>query len=96
MSFRPFQNITEFDGQDGCGGSDSWNIIDVDLPENETQNPGVVLTSLKPWTLYAIFVKAITLSVENKYRQYLSAKSDVMYIRTKASGNEFLLDSALL
>ncbi|XP_057186906.1 insulin-like growth factor 1b receptor [Triplophysa rosa] len=89
---EPLQNITEFDGQDGCGGSDSWNIIDVDLPENENQKPGIVLSSLKPWTLYAIFVKAITLSVENKYRQYLSAKSDVKYIRTKASAPSMPLD----
>lgn len=91
-SLRPFQNITEFDGQDGCG-SDSWNMVDVDLPEDQTQNPGVTLSMLKPWTQYAIFVKAVTLVVEDrdKDRQHLGAKSEVVYVWTKPSGNE--LDS---
>ncbi|TRY86714.1 hypothetical protein DNTS_031468 [Danionella cerebrum] len=84
----PFQNITEFDGQDGCG-SDSWNMVDVDLPENQTLNPGVALSKLKPWTQYAIFVKAVTLVVEDrdrdKDRLHLGPKSEVVYIRTKPS-----------
>ncbi|RXN38562.1 insulin-like growth factor 1 receptor [Labeo rohita] len=91
----PFQNLTEFDGQDGCG-SDSWNMVDVDLSEDQTQNPGVTLSMLKPWTQYAIFVKAVTLVVEDrdrdKDRQRLGAKSEVVYIQTKPSGKE--LDSA--
>lgn len=91
FSLRPFQNLTEFDGQDGCG-SDSWNMVDVDLPEEQTQNPGVKLSMLKPWTQYAIFVKAVTLLVEDRDRdkdkQHLGAKSEVVYIRTKPSGNE--------
>uniref|UniRef100_A0A671SGP0 Tyrosine-protein kinase receptor n=1 Tax=Sinocyclocheilus anshuiensis TaxID=1608454 RepID=A0A671SGP0_9TELE len=63
----PFQNLTEFDGQDGCG-SDSWDMVDVDLQEDQTQDPGVTLTMLKPWTQYAIFVKAVTLVVEDRDR----------------------------
>ncbi|XP_067089984.1 insulin-like growth factor 1a receptor [Osmerus mordax] len=78
----PFQNITEFDGQDGCG-SDSWNMVDVDLPEDKNSDPGVLLSPLKPWTQYAIFVKAITLQVDDKH--ILGAKSDVVYIRTSPS-----------
>lgn len=96
FSLRPFQNLTEFDGQDGCG-SDSWNMVDVDLPEEQTQNPGVKLSMLKPWTQYAIFVKAVTLLVEDRDRdrekQHLGAKSEVVYIRTKPSGNELDLIS---
>ncbi|XP_051560277.1 insulin-like growth factor 1 receptor [Myxocyprinus asiaticus] len=87
----PFQNITEFDGQDGCG-SDSWNMVDVDLPEDRTQNPGVLLSLLKPWTQYAIFVKAVTLVVEDKHRQHLGAKSEVVYIRTKPSAPSMPVD----
>ncbi|XP_055031815.2 insulin-like growth factor 1b receptor isoform X1 [Misgurnus anguillicaudatus] len=87
----PFQNITEFDGQQGCG-TDSWNMIDVDLPENETQNPSVRLSSLKPWTQFGIFIKAVTLGVEHKYRHELSAKSELVYIRTKASAPTMPLD----
>ncbi|XP_052002563.1 insulin-like growth factor 1b receptor [Xyrauchen texanus] len=87
----PFQNITEFDGQDGCG-SDSWNMVDVDLPEDQTQNPGVLLSYLKPWTQYAIFVKAVTLVVEDKDRHHLGAKSEVVYIWTKPSAPSMPVD----
>ncbi|XP_052416335.1 insulin-like growth factor 1 receptor isoform X2 [Carassius gibelio] len=91
----PFQNLTEFDGQDGCG-SDSWNMVDVDLQEDKTQNPSVTLTMLKPWTQYAIFVKAVTLVVEDrdrdKDRQRLGAKSEVVYIWTKPSAPSMPVD----
>ncbi|KAI4903573.1 hypothetical protein NFI96_032910, partial [Prochilodus magdalenae] len=80
----PFQNITEFDGQDGCG-SNSWMTVDVDLPQDENKNPGVHLSGLKPWTQHAIFVKAVTLVVEDKDRHILGAKSELVYVRTKPS-----------
>ncbi|KAI4791264.1 hypothetical protein KUCAC02_034110, partial [Chaenocephalus aceratus] len=79
---RPFQNITEFEGQDGCG-SNSWNMVDVELRPDKDSDPGVLLAALKPWTQYAVFVKAITLKVDDKH---LSAKSKVVYIRTSPSG----------
>ncbi|XP_042351337.1 insulin-like growth factor 1a receptor isoform X2 [Plectropomus leopardus] len=78
----PFQNITEFDGQDGCG-SNSWHMVDVDLPQDKIIDPKVTLQHLKPWTQYAIFVKAITLQVEDKH--ITGAKSDIIYIRTRPS-----------
>lgn len=89
---RPFQNITEFDGQDGCG-SNSWNMVDVELPKEKDVDPGVLLSPLKPWTQYAIFVKAITLVVD--YKHIFGAKSEVIYIWTKPSGNVHLLEEAL-
>uniref|UniRef100_A0A8C9VLL2 Tyrosine-protein kinase receptor n=1 Tax=Scleropages formosus TaxID=113540 RepID=A0A8C9VLL2_SCLFO len=85
----PFQNITEFDGQDGCG-SNSWNMVDVELPANKDSNPGAMLSSLKPWTQYAIFVKAVTLVVDD--RHILGAKSKVVYIRTSPSEPSMPLD----
>ncbi|KAG7468187.1 hypothetical protein MATL_G00140190 [Megalops atlanticus] len=85
----PFQNITEFDGQDGCG-SNSWNMVDVDLPQDKDMDPGVLLSPLKPWTQYAIFVKAITLVVEDNHM--LGAKSEVVYIRTNPSEPSMPLD----
>ncbi|XP_034540942.1 insulin-like growth factor 1a receptor [Notolabrus celidotus] len=78
----PFQNITEFDGQDGCG-SNSWHMVDVDLPQEKNSDPKVTLPHLKPWTQYAIFVKAITLQVEDKH--IAGAKSEIVYIRTRPS-----------
>ncbi|XP_056317041.1 insulin-like growth factor 1b receptor [Danio aesculapii] len=91
----PFQNITEFDGQDSCG-SDSWNMVDVDLPDEKILNPEVVLSALKPWTQYAIFVKAVTLIVEDrdrdKDRLHLGPQSEVVYIRTKPSAPSMPVD----
>ncbi|XP_026031808.1 insulin-like growth factor 1a receptor [Astatotilapia calliptera] len=78
----PFQNITEFDGQDGCG-SNSWHMVDVDLPKDNNNDPNVRLQHLKPWTQYAIFVKAITLQESDK--DATGAKSDIIYIRTHPS-----------
>ncbi|XP_004539804.1 insulin-like growth factor 1b receptor [Maylandia zebra] len=78
----PYQNITEFEGQDGCG-SNSWNMVDVELRPDKESDPGVLLSNLKPWTQYAIFVKAITLTVEDRHMP--GAKSKVVYIRTSPS-----------
>ncbi|CAL8355601.1 unnamed protein product [Lota lota] len=78
----PHQNITEFDGQDGCG-SNSWNMVDVDLPQDKTADPQVQLKHLKPWTQYAVFVRAITLQRDDKH--IMGAKSEVVYIRTSPS-----------
>ncbi|XP_043934319.1 insulin-like growth factor 1 receptor [Protopterus annectens] len=78
-----FKNVTEFDGQDACG-SNSWNMVDVDLPPNKDQDPGILLQGLKPWTLYAIFVKAITLTMMDD-GNIEGAKSEIIYIRTNAS-----------
>uniref|UniRef100_A0A8C5D3M6 Tyrosine-protein kinase receptor n=1 Tax=Gouania willdenowi TaxID=441366 RepID=A0A8C5D3M6_GOUWI len=85
----PFQNITEFEGQDGCG-SNSWNMVDVELRPDKDSDPGVLLAGLKPWTQYAIFVKAITLMVEDKHMP--GAKSKVVYIRTSPSAPSMPLD----
>lgn len=88
LPYRPYQNITEFEGQDGCG-SNSWNMVDVELRPDKDSDPGVLLSNLKPWTQYAIFVKAITLMVEDKHMP--SAKSKVVYIRTSPSGKYHIM-----
>lgn len=88
LSFRPFKNVTEYDGQDACG-SNSWNMVDVDLPPNKEGEPGILLHGLKPWTQYAVYVKAVTLTmVENDHIR--GAKSEILYIRTNASGIQAL------
>ncbi|KAM4552957.1 insulin-like growth factor 1a receptor [Fundulus diaphanus] len=78
----PFQNITEFDGQDGCG-TNSWHMVDVELPQDKNNNPKFTLQNLKPWTQYAIYVKATTLQVKDEHIS--GAKSDIIYIRTRPS-----------
>ncbi|XP_054858143.1 insulin-like growth factor 1 receptor [Eublepharis macularius] len=86
----PFKNVTEYDGQDACG-SNSWNMVDIDLPPGKGENPGVLLQALKPWTQYAIYVKAVTLTMMENYNDD-GAKSDIVYIRTKAAVPSFPLD----
>nr|XP_047905299.1 insulin receptor-related protein [Anser cygnoides] len=76
----PFQNVSEYVGQDACGAQ-SWNVLDVELPLSSDQEPGVALLNLRPWTQYAIFVRAITLTTAEEGRNY-GAQSEVVYIRT--------------
>ncbi|NXL85915.1 INSRR protein, partial [Alectura lathami] len=76
----PFQNVSEYVGQDACGAQ-SWNVLDVELPLSSDQEPGVTLLNLRPWTQYAIFVRAITLTTAEEGRNY-GAQSEVVYIRT--------------
>lgn len=81
----PYQNVTEYDGQDACG-SNSWVITDVEPPERTSEvkrDPGCLLTQLKPWTQYAIMVKT-QLSVSDD-QQVQGAKSKIIYVRTNAS-----------
>lgn len=81
---RPFQNVSEYVGQDACGAQ-SWNVLDVELPLSSDQEPGVTLLNLRPWTQYAIFVRAITLTTAEEGRNY-GAQSEVVYIRTMPAG----------
>ncbi|XP_076148037.1 insulin-like growth factor 1 receptor isoform X1 [Alosa pseudoharengus] len=82
----PFQNITGFDGQVSCG-LNSWNMLDLEAPQDHNHDPEVQLSHLKPWTQYAIFVKAFSLSQDRS-----DAKSDIVYIRTKASEPSMPMD----
>lgn len=85
---RPFQNVTEFDGQDACG-SNSWVIADVDPPPRATESdkehfePGHLILPLKPWTQYAIMVKT-QLSASDEHQVH-GAKSEIIYVRTNAT-----------
>ncbi|KAM4809457.1 insulin receptor [Rhinophrynus dorsalis] len=90
----PYQNVTEFDGQDACG-SNSWTVMDVDPPSRNTDGksgypPGLLLRGLKPWTQYAVFVKTLV-SGSDERRTY-GAKSDIIYIRTNETTPSVPLD----
>ncbi|KAM9460573.1 insulin-like growth factor 1b receptor [Clarias gariepinus] len=78
----PFQNISVNEDLDGCG-SDSWKVVDVDLPLDQNRNPEVLLAGLKPVTQYAIFLEAVTFIVLDIDTHLLGAKSKLVYIRTK-------------
>uniref|UniRef100_A0A1A8QE15 Tyrosine-protein kinase receptor n=2 Tax=Nothobranchius TaxID=28779 RepID=A0A1A8QE15_9TELE len=91
----PFQNVTEFDGQDACG-SNSWVIADVDPPRRPTDGdkeriePGHLIMPLKPWTQYAIMVKT-QLSASDEHKVH-GAKSNIIYVRTNATKPSVPLD----
>lgn len=87
MTRRPFQNISEFEDKDGCG-SNSWMMVDVDLPQDPSRNPEVLLSGLKPVTQYAIFLKTATLVVQDIDTHVLGAKSELVYIVTKPKGKD--------
>lgn len=95
---RPFQNVTEFDGQDACG-SNSWVIADVDPPRRSTEGdkeqvePGHLILPLKPWTQYAIMVKT-QLSASDEHQVH-GAKSDIIYVRTNATSKTYCVPVAL-
>lgn len=82
--FSPFQNATEYVGPDACGAQ-SWNLLDVELPLSRTQEPGVTLAPLKPWTQYAVFVRAITLTTAED-SPHQGAQSPIVYLRTLPAG----------
>ncbi|XP_023674618.2 insulin receptor-like [Paramormyrops kingsleyae] len=90
----PYQNVTEFDGQDACG-SNSWVIADVDPPPRSTdgreqQEPGYLIHPLKPWTQYAIFVRTL-LSASDEHQVH-GAKSNIIYVRTNSTKPSVPLD----
>ncbi|NXN96122.1 INSR protein, partial [Rhinopomastus cyanomelas] len=90
----PYQNVTEFDGQDACG-SNSWTVVDVDPPPRSNEpkaqaQPGWLLRGLKPWTQYAMFVK--TLVTFSDERRTYGAKSEIIYVQTSATVPSVPLD----
>ncbi|XP_038624702.1 insulin receptor-related protein isoform X2 [Tachyglossus aculeatus] len=76
----PFQNVTDHVGPDACGGQ-SWSLLDVELPLSRDQLPAASLRGLRPWTQYAVFVRAITLSSAGEDRPP-GAQTPVIYLRT--------------
>ncbi|KAG5276137.1 hypothetical protein AALO_G00128270 [Alosa alosa] len=87
----PYQNVTEFDGQDACG-SNSWVIADVEPPQRSSSpaEAGHLLYPLKPWTQYAIMVKTqLSASDDLEVR---GAKSAIIYVTTNATRPSVPLD----
>ncbi|XP_077870330.1 insulin-like peptide receptor [Saccoglossus kowalevskii] len=66
------ENVTEFDGQDACGSS-TWERVDLGPKEYNH-----IITRLKPYTRYAVFVKTYTIAGTST-----GAKSVIEYATTK-------------
>jgi hypothetical protein len=88
----PNKTVSKFEDRDPCG-DDGWNINDkakisdndVKGIENEPEweNEALVI-NLKPFTWYALYVKAIVIPDENSLNNNTGAESDLMFFRTYA------------
>ena len=57
----------------------------MELPLSRNQEPGVTLAPLKPWTQYAVFVRAITLTTAEE-SPHQGAQSPIIYLQTLPAG----------
>ncbi|KAI9561263.1 putative insulin receptor [Daphnia sinensis] len=78
----PYANISYFDRRDACGG-DGWTTIDV--PANAEAEPEeneiTIITNLKPYTQYAIYVQTYTVAPQHSGKR-IGARSLILYERT--------------
>ena len=58
--------------------ADRWTINDVDEETN-------IITLLKPYTQYAIYVQTYTVAPQNTGKR-VGARSDIIYVRTDPAG----------
>lgn len=82
----PHANISYYDGRNACGG-DGWVVDDVTANQklNETQSETHILTHLKPYTQYAIYVQTYTVAPQNTGKR-VGARSPIIYARTLPGG----------
>lgn len=69
----PFQNVTLYDGRDACKG-DVWKMVDADVGVDVQ-----IIAHLKPFTQYAVYVKAYTLFTTTSTQ---GAQSEIFYFKT--------------
>lgn len=80
-----YRNVTIWEGRDACG-NDGWMLEDINdfVPKDMIAFP---LTNLEPYTQYAFYVKAYTLSTEQN-----GAQSEIQYVRTRAGQPSVVLN----
>ncbi|XP_065207315.1 insulin-like peptide receptor isoform X2 [Planococcus citri] len=75
------RNVSMNDGRDACG-IDGWKVFDVEVPDpgntmNQNINITHIVTHLKPFQLYAYYVKTYTIATETN-----GAQSKIQYFIT--------------
>ncbi|XP_024940155.1 insulin-like peptide receptor [Cephus cinctus] len=74
------KNIT-YDS-DSCGNN-NWEIVDVDVPDDNTSTTvSNLVTDLKPFTQYAVYVKTFTSRSKNNFDPV--GLSNIIFFRTKS------------
>ncbi|XP_023210808.1 insulin-like peptide receptor isoform X2 [Centruroides sculpturatus] len=72
----PTMNVSMYDGHDACG-SNIWKTADVEAPHNN-KSIGYLLTGLKPFTQYALYLRTYTTTSGQK-----GAHSKIIYFVTE-------------
>jgi len=91
----PKRTVTKYEDRDPCG-DDGWNIIEqAKMPDSNIQ-PGIhiekepewederLVANLKPFTYYALYVKAIVIPDGNSLNNNMGAESELIEFRTWA------------
>lgn len=75
------KDIVNFEGN-ACGNN-TWQIIDVEIPESPGPKIDRVLLDLKPYTRYAVYVKTLLARTRNSLTS-LTGQSRIIYFRTRS------------
>lgn len=83
----PYQNVSYYDGRNACGG-DGWVVHDVPTNPNPDQAETRIITKLRPYTQYAIYVQTYTVAPQATGKR-AGARSPIVYDRTLPAGMPF-------
>lgn len=67
-----------------CGGCNAWQILDVDIPKWKN-TVSKYITNLKPYTMYAVFVKTFNARNSNSFVMNQVGQSEIIFFRTKST-----------
>ncbi|XP_033332193.1 insulin receptor isoform X1 [Megalopta genalis] len=67
-----------------CGGNNAWQILDVDIPKWKN-TVSKHITNLKPYTMYAVFVKTFNARNTNNFVKNEVGQSEIIFFRTKST-----------
>ncbi|KOC60353.1 Insulin-like receptor [Habropoda laboriosa] len=66
-----------------CGGNNTWQIVDVDIPKWNT-TVSKEIGNLKPYTMYAVYVKTFNARNTNFFVNPVG-QSEIIFLRTKST-----------
>lgn len=66
-----------------CGGSNTWQVIDVDIPKRNT-TVSKHIANLKPYTMYGVYVKTFMAKSMN-FLSNRVGQSEIIFFRTKST-----------
>lgn len=86
IAYRPSKNVSLFDGRDACN-MNNWEVTDIeDKPNNKDPVITSLITRLKPYTQYAIYVKTYMIAGQTQ-----GAQSPIVYFTTKPDSKNYVM-----